>query len=117
MRFFGQILVSISLGLACSKGGLFGAGDGGVAKVVGEHCKPPDQVSRLIVFQVNSWLAEEYRNVTTYRDVAGDDGIVRRQEVRSCQLKTCIIYDGVRLGYTEAQAKAFVRERCGVFIP
>ena len=94
---------------ACSKGGVFGVGDGGVAKVVGEYCGP-NQVSSVSVYQTRHWRVVSYRSVTTYRDVAGTDGIVRRQEVRGCELvKDCVVWDGVALGLTAEQARA----RCG----
>jgi hypothetical protein len=70
-----------------------GIGNGGVEPVVGQHCTQ----SHTVTAEGNDWRVRLYLNETSYRDVAGTDGIVRRQEVRSCRQRTCLIIGGVGL--------------------
>lgn len=81
---------------ACSKetptsGG--GPSNGGVQPVVGAYCSA-DKVSTAVA-QGDDWYVTIYWNETTYRYIAGTDGIVRQQEVRTCRSGSCFLVGGV----------------------
>lgn len=59
---------------------------GGVDLVVGEYCSSTAPVATK---SGTTWNVTLATNTTTYRDVAGTDGIVRRQTVRGCQTQSC----------------------------
>jgi len=93
---------------ACYSGGQTGIGDGGVRLVTGEYCTRSDSVwTDTSPIGGNYWSVAIYTNRTTYRDVAGTDGIVRRQQVRSCDSKICL-----RVGQVSSMTSAQALERC-----
>ena len=93
MRYAVTLLILLT---ACTKDGPSEPAqpaNGGVQPVIGSYCTG-NQTSSATA-DGNDWRVTIYWNETTYRLVAGTDGIVRQQEVRSCRSGSCFIIGGV----------------------
>ena len=78
-----------------------GDANGGVPLVVGEYCASTTPTATL---DGTTWRVTLAENTTTYRDVAGTDGIVRRQTVRGCVSRSCTLVNASNLSAQQAIA-------------
>lgn len=82
------VLVLASFALACADTAPSGPDDptGGVDLEVGAHCAT---LTPATTHTGTRWDVTLYANTTQYRDVAGTDGVVRRQTVLGCSTRRC----------------------------
>ena len=98
------LVLLVSIAAACSSDPTSGGGgSGGVPLVVGSFCDPSQGETDTVARSGNDITVDLYENVSEFRDVAGSDGMVRRQERRSCQRSTCI-FRGAGSAWTDGRA-------------
>ncbi len=83
------LLLACSSSTAPASGGGGGEDDdyGGIQRAGGQWCA--DTLVDVVVRGGQGAEVTVHLNVTEFRDVAGNDGILRRQEVRSCLTVHC----------------------------
>ncbi len=88
---------------ACSDG----TGPGGVPRVVGAWCSATQVTT--VSKSGSTWSVQLFANQTEQRDVPRSDGVLVRQEVRSCMSRECQI-SGAPATWTADDAVAHCRQ-------